>query len=198
MSTIPASLVKELREKTGAGMMECKQALQEAGGSIDSAIETLRIKGAAKAGKKAGRETAEGRVATYIHPGDRIGVMVEVNCETDFAARNEEFGVLVRDLCMHIAAAGPEVVSREEIDPAQLAKERELFLAQAREMGKPEKVLDKIVDGMVDKWCSEVCLLEQPFIKEPKMTVKDYLTAAISKIGENMRIRRFARFELGK
>lgn len=179
-------------------MMECKHALQEAGGSIESAIEALRIKGAAKAGKKAGRETAEGRVATYVHPGDKIGVMIEVNCETDFAARNEEFGVLVRDLCMHIAAASPEVVQREDIEESRLEKERKIFLAQAREMGKPEKVIDKIVDGMVDKWCSEICLLEQPFIKEPKITVRDHLTAAIAKIGENMKVRRFARFELGK
>lgn len=196
--SISAALVKELREKTGAGMMECKHALQEAGGSIESAIEALRIKGAAKAGKKAGRETAEGRVATYVHPGDKIGVMIEVNCETDFAARNEEFGVLVRDLCMHIAAASPEVVQREDIEESRLEKERKIFLAQAREMGKPEKVIDKIVDGMVDKWCSEICLLEQPFIKEPKITVRDHLTAAIAKIGENMKVRRFARFELGK
>lgn len=196
--SIPAALVKELREKTGAGMMECKQALQEADGSIESAIQALRIKGAAKAGKKAGRETAEGRVATYVHPGDRIGVMIEVNCETDFAARNEQFGVLVRDLCMHIAAASPEVVRRADLEETRVANEREIFLAQAREMGKPETVIEKIVDGMVDKWCKEVCLLEQPFIKDPKQTVQDYLTAAIAKIGENMQIRRFARYELGK
>jgi elongation factor Ts len=196
--SVPASLVKELREKTGAGMMECKQALEEAKGSMESAMETLRVKGVAKAGRKAGRTTSEGRVATYVHPGDRIGVMIEVNCETDFAARNDEFGQLVRDLCMHIAAASPEVVTREEMDAARLAKERELFTSQAREMGKPEKMLDKIVDGMMDKWFAEVCLLDQPFVKEPKHTVRDHLTAAIARIGENMQIRRFARFELGK
>lgn len=196
--SISAQVVKELRDRTGAGMMDCKQALTEAGGDVDAAIEALRVKGIAKAAKKAGRQTSEGRVGTYVHPGDKLAVMVEVNCETDFAARNEEFQTLVKDLCMHIAAAGPEVVSREELPAERIEKERALFRAQAKEMGKPEAVLDKIVDGMLEKMYTEVCLLDQPFVKEPKMTVEAYLKAAIAKIGENMQIRRFARFELGK
>jgi elongation factor Ts len=196
--SIPASLVKELREKTGAGMMDCKQALAETDGDLDKAAETLRIKGMAKAAKKADRATTQGRVGTYVHPGDRIGVMVEVNCETDFVSRNEEFGGLVRDVAMHVAAASPEFVSREDVPADRVEHERALFKAQALEMGKPEKVLDKIVDGMMEKFYAELCLLEQPFVKEPKTTVNEHLHAVIAKTGENMRIRRFARFELGK
>jgi len=196
--SIPASLVKELREKTGAGMMDCKQALTETEGNLDKAAEALRIKGIAKAAKKADRATTQGRVGTYVHPGDRIGVMVEINSETDFVARNEEFANLVRDVAMHVAAASPEFVSREDVPAERGEHERRLFKAQAKEMGKPEKVLDKIVDGMMDKFYAEMCLLEQPFVKEPKMTVNDHVQATIARTGENMRIRRFARFELGK
>ncbi len=196
--TISAKEVKALRDMTGAGMMDCKTALTETGGDMQAAADALRKKGIAKAAKKAGRETAEGRVGTYIHPGDKIGVMLEVNCETDFSARNDEFGQFVKDVCMHIAAASPEVVSREDLTPERVERERELFLAQAREMGKPENVLDKIVDGMMEKWYSEVCLIDQPFVKEPKLTVGDHLTALIAKVGENMKIRRFVRYELGR
>jgi elongation factor Ts len=196
--TISASLVKELRERTGAGMMDCKAALAETGGDLEKAADELRKRGIAKAAKKAGRETREGRVATYIHPGDKIGVMVEINCETDFVARNDQFGTLVKDICMHIAAASPEVVEREELSAERVAKERELFAAQVREMGKPEAVVPKIVEGMIDKFYAEVCLLEQPFVKDPKVTIRDHLTAAVAKIGENIQVRRFVRYELGR
>jgi elongation factor Ts len=188
--TIPASLVKELRMRTGAGMMDCKSALSESDGDIEKAAQALRVKGIAKA--------AKGRVSTYIHPGHRIGVMLEVNCETDFVSRNDQFGEFVKDLCMHIAAASPEFVSREEVPEEHIAKEREVNKARALEMGKPENMIDKIVDGMMDKYFAEVCLLEQPFVKEPKQSVGDFVTAAIATIGENMRVRRFTRYELGK
>jgi elongation factor Ts len=196
--TISASMVKELRERTGVGMMDCKAALTEAQGDLEKASDILRKKGMAKAAKKSDRETAEGRVGVYVHPGDRVGVMVEVNCETDFAARNDEFRQMVSDICLHIAAMSPEVVSPADLDPARVAKEREVFEAQVRQEGKPENMVEKIVDGKVTKWYSEVCLIHQPFVKDDKQTVGDYLTSMIAKIGENMKIRRFTRYELGK
>lgn len=196
--TISASMVKELRERTGVGMMDCKAALTEAGGDLEKASDLLRKKGMAKAAKKSDRETAEGRVGVYVHPGDRVGVMVEVNCETDFAARNDEFKQMVSDICLHIAAMSPEVVGPDDLDAARVAKEREVFEAQVRQEGKPENIIEKIVDGKITKWYSEVCLLQQPFVKDDKQTVGEYLTSMIAKIGENMKIRRFSRYELGK
>lgn len=179
-------------------MMDCKQALAETGGDIEAAIDTLRKRGITKAAKKAGRQTSEGRVDTYVHPGWRVGVMVEINCETDFVAKTNEFGELVKNICMQIAAANPEVVRREDVPEERVRHEREIFTAQARESGKPENVIGKIVDGMMNKFYAETCLLEQPYVRDPKQTVADYVNGAIGKIGENIQIRRFARFELGK
>ena len=196
--TISASQVKELRERTGVGMMDCKAALTEAGGDIEKAADVLRKKGMAKAAKKAGRETSEGKVGVYLHPGDRVGVMVEINCETDFAARNEEFQQMVSDICLHIAAMSPEVVSSEQLSEDRIAKEREVFEAQVRAEGKPDNIVEKIVDGKLKKWYSEVCLVDQPFVKDDKQTVGEYVTSMIAKIGENMQDRRFTRYELGK
>jgi elongation factor Ts len=195
---ITAAMVKELRERTSAGMMECKAALGEAGGNLDEAVSILRKKGLASAAKRAGRSTSEGLVGSYVHPGGRIGVLLEVNCETDFVARTEEFQQLVKDLSMHVAAAAPRFLKREDVTEAILAKEREIYREQAARTGKPEKVLDRIVDGKMEKFYSEACLLEQPFVKDPSISVQDLLTAAIAKTGENMRIRRFARYALGE
>jgi elongation factor Ts len=196
--SIPAAAVKELRERTGAGMMDCKQALADAGGDIEAAIDTLRKRGITKAAKKVGRQTSEGRVDTYVHPGWRVGVMVEINCETDFVAKTNEFGDFVKNICMQIAAANPEVVRREDLPEERVRHEREIFTHQARESGKPENVIGKIVDGMMNKFYAEACLLEQPYVRDPKQTVADYVNGAIAKIGENIQVRRFARFELGK
>ncbi len=179
-------------------MMECKQALAESGGNLDEAVAILRKKGLATAARKASRTTSEGVVGSYIHPGGRIGVLVEVNCETDFVARTGEFQGLVKDLCMHVAAAAPRFVRREEVTPDTLGEEREIYMEQARRTGKPEKVLEKIVEGKMEKFYAETCLLEQPFVKDSTQTVQELLTAAIAKTGENMRIRRFARFVLGE
>ena len=195
---INASQVKELRERTGTGFMECKEALAEAKGNIDEAIAILRKKGLAAASKRAHRATSEGIVGSYVHPGGRIGVLVEVNCETDFVARTDEFRQLVKDLCMQVAAAAPRFLDREEVTPEILGNEREIYRAQAAASGKPEKVLDKIVEGKMEKFYSETCLLEQPFIKDPSTTVKDLVNAAIAKTGEHMRVRRFCRFVLGE
>ena len=196
--SISATLVKELRQRTGAGMMDCKRALEETSGDMDAAITNLRKKGIAKAAKRAERETSEGRVSTYVHPGWKIGVMIEVNCETDFVAKTDEFGELVKNLCMHIAATSPEVVQHEDLPAERIDAEREIYRQQAIDSGKPEKVVDKIVDGQIKKFYSEVCLLDQPYVRDTDMTIGDYLKAAIAKIGENIRVRRFARFELGK
>lgn len=196
--SIEASQVKELRTKTGAGIMDCKKALSESNGDVDEAIAFLRKKGLAAAAKKAGREANEGLVGSYIHQTGRIGVIIEVNCETDFVARTDEFAVLVRDIAMHIAAADPLAVTREEIDPSVVASEREMMVAQVKEMGKPENVAEKIVEGKLEKWYGERVLLEQPFVKDMEQTIGDYVTAAIAKLGENIRIRRFARFVLGE
>lgn len=195
---ISAAMVKELRQRTGAGMMDCKVALKETNGDVDKAIEYLRVKGLAKAQKKAGRETSEGLVASYIHPGSRIGVLVEVSCETDFVARTEDFQQFTQDVAMQIAAASPIGVSRDEIPEEVVARERELFRSEAIEQGKPEKIVDKIVDGRLEKYYSEVCLLDQPFIKDDSKTISDLLNELISKLGENVKIARFARFQIGR
>jgi len=192
-----ATLVKELREKTGAGILDCQKALTESGNDIEKAIEHLRQKGLAAAQKKAGRETNEGIISSYIHPGSRIGVLIEVNCETDFVARNEEFQSFVRDLALQIAASSPSYVKREDIPASVIEKEEQIYLAQAKEMGKPEPAWAKIVEGKLEKFCQESCLLEQAFIKDPTTTIKDLLAQKIAKIGENMAIRRFTRYQLG-
>ena len=198
MAEITANAVKELREKTGAGMMDCKKALGESGGDFAKAEEYLRKKGLASAAKKAGRTATEGAVGSYVHMGGKIGVLVEVNCETDFAARNEAFQQLVKDVAMQIAAAAPQYVRREEVPADVIAKEMEIARAQAREQKKPEAIVDKIAQGKVDKFLKEICLLEQAFVKDDKVTVQDVLTQAIAKIGENMQIRRFTRYVLGE
>jgi len=195
---IKSNLVKDLRERTGAGMMDCKKALEESAGDVDKAIEFLRIRGLSKAAKKAGRETSEGLVFSYIHPGNRIGVLIEVNCETDFVARTDEFQSLVKNLAMHIAAAAPLGVSRDDIPADLLAKEKELFRAQALEEGKPAAVVDKIVQGRVEKFYAEAALLDQIYVKDNDKKVGDLVNEAIAKLGENIRVARFARFQLGQ
>ncbi len=195
---ITAKLVKELRTKTGAGMMDCKKALGETDGDVEKAIKVLREKGIAKAAKKTGRETSEGLISTYIHPGDKLGVLVEVNSETDFVARTEQFQQFVRNVAMHIAAANPDCVGREEVDQATMDNEREIFRTMAINDGKPEKIVDKIVDGKMEKYYSEHVLLEQPFVKETDKTVGDLLKETIGSLGENISIKRFARFRLGE
>lgn len=197
MVTISASLVKELRQRTGAGMMDCKEALEETGGDIERAIERLREKGLAKAAKKAGRVAAEGLIESYIHAGGRIGVLIEVNCETDFVARTPEFKELCRDLAMQVAASKPEYISREDVPPEVLEREKSILRAQALNEGKPEHVVDRIVSGRLEKYFEEHCLLEQPFIKDLDRTVKDLLAEKIATMGENIVVRRFVRFELG-
>src|SRR5690554_3723223 len=195
---ITAAQVKELREKTGAGMMDCKKALQEAEGDMERAVELLRKKGLAAADKKAGRIAAEGLVDSYIHAGGKIGVLVEVNCETDFVAKTDEFKTFVRDIAMHIAASNPQYLSREDVREQVIEKEKEILRAQALNEGKPEKIVDKIVEGRIDKFFKEVCLLEQPFVRDPDRTVKDIVTEKIATIGENINIRRFVRYERGE
>lgn len=195
---ITAEMVKDLRERTGAGMLDCKKALEETGGEIDRAIEVLRTRGLAAAAKKAGRIAAEGAVGSYIHAGGKIGVLVEVNCETDFVARTDEFQELVRDVAMHIAAADPRFVAREEVTEEDLATERRIYREQALEQGKPEAVVDRIVEGKVGKFYAEAVLLEQPFVKDPDKTIQQLLAEKIAKIGENIRVRRFSRFRLGE
>lgn len=195
---ITAEMVKQLRERTGAGMMDCKKALTETDGNMDKAIDFLREKGLAAAAKKAGRIAAEGIVDSYIHGNGRIGVLVEVNIETDFAAANDQFKAFVKDIAMQIAAAKPEYVSREEVPGDTLEKEMEILRAQARNEGKPEKIIEKMVEGRIEKFYKEICLLEQPWIKDPDKTIKQLLTEQIAAIGENINIRRFVRFERGE
>jgi len=195
--SISAALVKELRDKTGAGMMDCKKALAEVGGDLDKAVDHLRKKGMSKAAKKAGRETSEGLVEAYIHPGGNVGVLVEVACETDFVARTDEFKSFVRDIAMHIAATNPLAVSADELDPAILEKEREIYTAQAAEEGKPAEIAQKIVEGRLAKYRKEVALLDQPFVKNPDETIQDYVNSKIASLGENMAVRRFSRFQVG-
>lgn len=195
---ITAAMVKELREKTGAGMMDCKRALTEAGGDLERASEILREKGLASASKKAGRVASEGVVEAYIHGGGRIGVLLEVNSETDFVAKNDNFRAFVHDVAMHIAAAGPQYVRREEVPTEVVEKEREILRAQTLNEGKPANIVDKIVDGRIDKFFKDMCLLEQPFVKDPDKTVEQLLKEQIAHIGENISIRRFARFVVGE
>ena len=195
---ISASSVKELRERTGAGMMDCKKALTETNGDIEKAIDYLREKGLAAAAKKAGRVASEGIVEAYIHGGGRIGVLVEVNCETDFVAKTDDFKVFVKDIAMHIAAANPQYLSKEEVPESIIAHEREVFKAQALNEGKPEKIIEKMVEGRIEKYYKEICLLEQAFIKDPDKTVSGMVTERIAKIGENISIRRFVRYQLGE
>ena len=195
---VEASAVKELRERTGSGMMDCKKALTKSNGDMEKAIEILREKGLAAAAKKAGRIASEGIVDSYIHGGGRIGVLIEVNSETDFVAKNEEFRQFVKDMAMQVAASNPIYVKREEVDPQFIEKEREIYRAQALNEGKPEKIVEKMVEGRIEKYYKEICLLEQPFIKDPDKTVQDMLNGMIAKIGENLSIRRFVRFEKGE
>ena len=194
---ITAAMVKELREKTGAGMLDCKKALTDANGDMEKAIEILREKGLAAVAKKSSRIAAEGLVGSYIH-GGRIGVLVEVNSETDFVAKNQEFQDFVRDVAMQIAATHPLYVSREDVPEEEVRKEREFLTNQALKEGKPEHIVEKMVEGRIEKFFQEICLLEQPFVKNPDITVGELLTEKISKIGENINIRRFARFEVGE
>ena len=198
MAEVSAQLVKELREKTGAGMMDCKKVLTEAGGDFAKAEELLRKKGLAAAAKKSARAATEGAVASYIHMGGKIGVLVEVNCETDFVARTDGFQALVKDIAMHIAAASPLWVRREEVPPEIVAKELEIAKAQMRDQKKPEAILEKIATGKLEKFYETTCLLEQLFVKDDKKKIQDVITEAVAKIGENIQVRRFARFVLGE
>jgi elongation factor Ts len=192
---INAQMVSELREKTGAGLLDCKKALTESNGNMDEAITILRKKGAASAAKKADRTTKEGLIESYIHVGGKVGVLLEVNCETDFVARNEEFRAFCKDVCLQIAAANPLHVTREEVPEAELAKEREIAIAQVQ--GKPPAAVQKIVEGKLEKFYSTICLLDQPFVKLPEKTVKEILTEKVAKMGENIQVRRFTRYQLG-
>ena len=194
---ITAELVKKLREKTGVGFMECKTALQEAGGDLEAAVTILRKKGLTASAKKAERETKEGLIGCYVHNG-KIWVMVEVNCESDFVARNAEFQALIHDIAMQIVASDPRFIRKEDVTEDVLAKEREIFRAQARATGKPDNVLDKIVEGRMAKFYAEACLLEQPFVKEPGISIKDHIASHVQKIGENIQVRRFVRYRLGE
>lgn len=198
MAEVTAQQVKELREKSGAGMLDCKKALLEAAGDFEKAVDWLRQKGLAAASKKSSRAATEGMVGSYIHAGGKIGVLVEINCETDFVAKNEDFQALVRDVSMHIAAAAPISVRRDEVSADVAAREREIFKQQVIDSGKPAAIADKIVDGKMDKFFKEQCLMEQAFVKNPDITIEQLLTNTIAKIGENIVIRRFTRFQLGE
>jgi elongation factor Ts len=202
MAEITSAAVKSLREKTGAGMMECKKALTEADGNEDQAVEILRKRGIATAGKKSGRVAAEGAVGSYIHMGGKVGVLVEVNCETDFVARTDEFQALVKDIAMHIAAAEPRYVTREEVPADILAKEREITRAQIandpKNANKPEQVVEKIVEGRLNKFYEEAVLVDQPFVKDPAKTINELLTEKIAKTGERITVRRFSRYKMGE
>jgi elongation factor Ts len=198
MAEITAQMVKELRERTGAGMMDCKNALNESKGDMEAAVDALRKKGLAAAAKKAGRVTAEGAVGSYIHAGGKLGVLVEVNCETDFVARTDPFQELVRDIAMHIAAAEPRFVRREEVTADVLERERAIFREQALASGKPANVVDRIIEGKMEKFYSEHVLLEQPFVKNPDLTIAQHIAEKVAKIGENIQVRRFMRYKLGE
>ena len=193
-----AAIVKELREKTGAGFMDCKKALAETGGNLDKAVDYLRQKGLAAAAKKADRVAADGAVGAYVHPGGKIGVLVEINCQTDFVARTTEFQTLLKDVAMQIAAASPRYVKREEVPGDEIEKEREIYRRQALESGKPEKVIEKIIEGKMERFYSEVCLVDQAFIKDPDRKVSDIINDAITRMGEKIEVRRFARYHLGE
>ncbi len=194
---ISAKQVQELRAKTGAGIMDCKKALNEAGGNLDGALEALRKSGLAASAKKAGRIASEGLVGSYIHGGGKIGVLVEINCETDFVGRNEDFQGFVRDVAMHVAAANPQYLNRDEVPADIVAKEKEILAAQIADEGKPANVVEKIVEGRINKFFKEICLMDQPFIKEPKQSVAEIQNELVGKIGEKISIRRYVRFELG-
>jgi elongation factor Ts len=198
MADITAQMVKEIRDRTGAPFIDCKKALEEVSGDFDKAIEILKIKGVAKAAKKVGRETPEGTITSYIHAGGKIGVLVEINCETDFVARNDEFQAFAKEVAMQIAAGNPRYVSREYIPEDELAKEKEILKAQVIESGKPANIADKIAEGKIEKFYEEVCLLDQVYIRDSKLKINDLLQALIAKIGENIKVRRFVRFQLGE
>lgn len=198
MANISAQMVKALREKTGAGMMDCKRALEEAEGDLEKAVEVLRKRGIAKAEKKAGREAKDGLVEAYIHAGGKLGVLVEVNCETDFVAKTDDFKTFVRNIAMQIAATNPLAIKREDIPEDVIEKEKEIYKEQARSSGKPEHIVDKIAEGKLEKFYAEQVLMEQPYIREPEITIKDYVTEMIARLGENITIRRFARFRIGE
>jgi elongation factor Ts len=195
---ISVELVKDLRQRTGAGVVDCKKALQEAKGNMDAAIDYLRRKGLATAAKKAGRIATDGLVSSYIHAGGKMGVLVEINCETDFVAKTEDFQSFVKNIAMHIAATNPQYIRREEVPEEVLEKERDIYRTQALDAGKPQKVIDKIVEGKMERFYSEVCLLEQTYVRDSDLTIKELLEALIAKIGENITIRRFTRFQLGE
>jgi elongation factor Ts len=195
---VTATLIKDLRERTGAGMSDCKKALTEVGGDMEKAIDYLRTKGLAKAAKKAGREATEGAVVSYIHGGGRIGVLVEINCETDFVARNEDFQTFTREVALQIAAMTPQFVRKEEVSQDVIDRERDVLLAKAKESGKPEPVVQKMVDGQISKWMKEICLLDQAWVKNPDKTIDQVQQELIAKLGENVKVRRFMRYELGE
>jgi len=195
---ITAKLVKELRDKTNAGMMDCKQALTECDGNMDKAIDFLRQKGLATAQKRSGRATSEGLVHSYIHAGSKLGVMIELNCETDFVAKTDQFEELAHNLAMHVAAANPICVDQDSLPAAIVSREREIYKAQALDTGKPENILEKIVDGRMKKFYSEACLLNQAYVKDPDLTIQDLINEVVGKLGENINIRRFVRFQVGE
>lgn len=194
---ISAKDVKNLREKTGAGMMDCKKALGEVNGDFDEAVKLLRTQGLADAAKKSGRATTEGLIDSYIHAGGKIGVLIEVGCETDFVARNDEFKSFVHDMAMHVAATAPQYISREEVPQEEIDAEMNIYREQAKTEGKPENIIDKIAEGKCDKYLKKICLLEQPFIKDDKITIEQVIGEVVGKIGENVSVKRFARYELG-
>ncbi len=198
MAEITAQMVKDLRDSTGAPFIDCKNALEEVSGDMDKALDILKIRGVAKASKKVGRETPEGTVMSYIHAGGKIGVMVEINCETDFVARNEEFQAFAREVAMQIAAANPVYVSKDDIPESELEREKEVMRAQVLESGKPAEIAEKMVEGKIKKFYEEVCLLNQTYIRDSKLKIDDILQALIAKIGENIKVRRFTRFQLGE
>jgi len=191
-------MVRELREKTGAGVLDCKNALVEAAGNLDRAVDILREQGIVFAQKKSTRKAKDGLIFSYIHPPGKLGVLIEINCETDFVARNEDFQTLAKDIAMHIAASNPSFVSREEIPESSVEKEKEIYTKQALSQGKPEKIIDKIVEGKLEKYYGEVCLLEQPFVKDPDKTIKDIITENVARVGENIQVSRFVRFVVGQ
>jgi elongation factor Ts len=194
---ITSQMVKELRDKTNAGMMDCKKALSETGGDMEKAVDLLRQKGLAVAAKRAGRETKEGIVESYIHSGGKLGVMVEVGCETDFVAKTDDFKTFARDIAMHIAAVSPVAISREEVPADILQREKDIYVNQAIESGKPQQIAEKMVVGKIEKYLSEVCLLEQKYVKNPDLTIQDLLNELVAKMGENISIKKFARFQIG-
>ena len=198
MVQISAAMVKELREATGSGIMDCKRVLAEAEGDTEKAIVLLRKKGFAKAAKRAGRSTSEGLIYSYIHTGAKLGVLIEVNCESDFVAKTENFQLFVKNIAMHVAAANPAGLNPEDIDTAVVEKEREIFRAQMLEQGKPENIIDKIVEGKVEKFYKDICLMSQPYVKDPQKTITDLLKETIGSMGENIQIKRFVRFQIGE